>query len=774
MKFINNFINQLTPFFFYAIGGLLVIAGDLSIGALVAAISAYKDLTSPWKELLSFYQRLQDATLKYLQIYEQFHPQGMMQWIPSTPTSPIDLKASYKVERLGISNDFGERILQNINFEVKAGRCIAIEVANPIQQSRLAMTLANILPASMGRIIIGDNDIKSLGSELLGKKLSFINPEPHIFAESILQNINYGLRYRVPEEDPEQLTQARKYDIKESIASGNSPDSVDDIWIDFSLVGVTGWEDYRLWWSQVAKAVGADTVLYQRGLDEVFSPLERPYLMQHLLPSRDRITQELAQQGLAVFVSRLDEDTYDLNACIMQNLFFGKLTDTSLNYWLVAQNIELQDRLRDSELWPRAMITGAKMAELVLAMIAQPEDDQTLIDDFINVSQASLDALRQLKDVDLTLTQELSHQQQGLLLSLFLGTIPTVHGENLITDDVQCAVLSLRRQFKLDMPVLMRDKIERFNPEKYHSRLSIWRNLLFGELSHNAAPDAKEQVLGVVTDVLEAMNIKEYVMVALGLSDTGIGGARLPPLAKHRIAYSRAIIKKPDIIIAQEPLPILDLDERLNILRRTRKLLPEASMILINSKVPDDPMFDQIYTIEDGSLKERGGLRTTTPVKTAVINDTLQPLALELNVLSNCPIFSDLSGQQIKNLAINGQFLDVPAEGYLYRRGAAVEGAYILVSGQALVLQHTANGDLPTVAITENELFGEVELIAETSRFHGVKAISHMKVFCLEGISFHLLLEANPELYTRIFKAISQRLNGNIYQAKADSDVDMA
>src|SRR5437899_1582540 len=72
VKFLNNFLNQLTPFFFYAIGGYFVIVGELSFGALVAVLAAYKDLTSPWKELLDFYQNQQDVAIKYEQVVEQF------------------------------------------------------------------------------------------------------------------------------------------------------------------------------------------------------------------------------------------------------------------------------------------------------------------------------------------------------------------------------------------------------------------------------------------------------------------------------------------------------------------------------------------------------------------------------------------------------------------------------------------------------------------------------------------------------------------------------
>ena len=61
IKFLNNFLAQLTPFFFYAIGGYLVIKGELSFGALVAVLAAYKDMAAPWKELLNFYQERVDA-----------------------------------------------------------------------------------------------------------------------------------------------------------------------------------------------------------------------------------------------------------------------------------------------------------------------------------------------------------------------------------------------------------------------------------------------------------------------------------------------------------------------------------------------------------------------------------------------------------------------------------------------------------------------------------------------------------------------------------------
>ena len=54
VKFLNNFLAQLTPFVFYAGGGVLALRGHLDIGALVAVIAAYKDLPGPIKELIDW------------------------------------------------------------------------------------------------------------------------------------------------------------------------------------------------------------------------------------------------------------------------------------------------------------------------------------------------------------------------------------------------------------------------------------------------------------------------------------------------------------------------------------------------------------------------------------------------------------------------------------------------------------------------------------------------------------------------------------------------
>jgi len=68
MKALNNFLSALTPFFFYSIGGYLVIEGDLSLGSLVAILAAYKDFSAPLRELFRYYQSAEDVRIRYSEV----------------------------------------------------------------------------------------------------------------------------------------------------------------------------------------------------------------------------------------------------------------------------------------------------------------------------------------------------------------------------------------------------------------------------------------------------------------------------------------------------------------------------------------------------------------------------------------------------------------------------------------------------------------------------------------------------------------------------------
>lgn len=65
LKALYNMIGHMTPLLYLSVGGWLVIEGDLTVGALVAALAAYREASGPLRELFSFYMRWADTRVRY-------------------------------------------------------------------------------------------------------------------------------------------------------------------------------------------------------------------------------------------------------------------------------------------------------------------------------------------------------------------------------------------------------------------------------------------------------------------------------------------------------------------------------------------------------------------------------------------------------------------------------------------------------------------------------------------------------------------------------------
>src|SRR6266850_2350507 len=119
VKFLNNFLSQVTPFLFYTVGGYLVIVGRLDIGALVAVIAAYKDLPTPVKELIDWDQQRLDVEIKYNQVVEAFTAE---ETAPAELQAPLEAPELPRDGRLKVSNitlhdDGGARVVDGVSFE---------------------------------------------------------------------------------------------------------------------------------------------------------------------------------------------------------------------------------------------------------------------------------------------------------------------------------------------------------------------------------------------------------------------------------------------------------------------------------------------------------------------------------------------------------------------------------------------------------------------------------------------------------------------------------
>ncbi|MBV8101390.1 MAG: ABC transporter ATP-binding protein, partial [Verrucomicrobia bacterium] len=164
VKFLNNLFNNLTPFFFFLIGGYFVIKGGLSWGGLGAILLAYKELSSPWKELLDFYQNQQDVAIKYEQVVEQFNVPDMLdrRLLLEEPEKVEPLQGHVTAANLSVVDSDGIPLLETINFDFPLGTNVAVVGPSNSGRNFVPQLFPRLVTPTSGRLLIGETDINSL------------------------------------------------------------------------------------------------------------------------------------------------------------------------------------------------------------------------------------------------------------------------------------------------------------------------------------------------------------------------------------------------------------------------------------------------------------------------------------------------------------------------------------------------------------------------------------------------------------------------------------
>ena len=127
IKLLNSFLFQLTPFLFLLIGGYFVLEGDLTLGALVAVLAAYKDLPPPARELLDYYQSLQNVRVQYEQVVSQFEssdldPQDSARTVNE---AAAESRGDIEVDALELSKG-ASVLLEDVSFSIARGESVAV------------------------------------------------------------------------------------------------------------------------------------------------------------------------------------------------------------------------------------------------------------------------------------------------------------------------------------------------------------------------------------------------------------------------------------------------------------------------------------------------------------------------------------------------------------------------------------------------------------------------------------------------------------------------
>ena len=606
IKFLNNVIGQLTPFFFYSIGGYLVIKGDLTFGALVAILAAYKDLSSPWKELLRWYQVKEDTRIKYDQLLEQFQPAGMLdEDLQRVPDGHVPrLSGQVVATNLTLQDESGVRAVDGANFQFDMGENVAVVGGSGSGSDSLAQMLARIIVPTSGSIFIGDANLAALPESVTGRRISYVSQNVALFRGSVGDNLFYPLMrqpLRSGAYEGEAAKRHEKY-IMEALETGNTASDMEADWIDYEAAGVAELDALTERAVEILKAVGLDEDIYVFGLQGTVDPDRDPGIAEQFLKARDMLRRRLEDSEFTGLVESFDRDAYNRNMSVAENVLFGTPIGPVLDLEHIGENPYMLSVLDQVGLTEKFLSTGLQVAKVMVELFQDLPAGHEFFERFSFISAEALPAYQALvRKVEPGDLEDLDPEDRTLLMSLPFKLIPERHRLGLLDGSIEEPLLRARRAFADGLPESLRSSVAFFESDSYNPAATVQDNILFGKLIYGRQQSQRE-VGGLIAEVVDTLQLRRKI-VEIGLnSQVGIGGGRLSAAQRQRLGMARALLKRPDLLILDEATANLDRLSQSEIMRRLLEESGEMGLVWVLTHREDASRFDRLIEMDGGRV----------------------------------------------------------------------------------------------------------------------------------------------------------------------------
>jgi ABC-type multidrug transport system fused ATPase/permease subunit len=611
VKFLNNLINQLTPFFFFSIGGYLVITGHLSVGALLAVLAAYKDLASPWKELLDFYQNKENTRITYDQIVEQFQPAGMVEQhlLLDEPERIVPFSGEITVSNVSLAEDDKSRVVDGISFSLPLAEHTAIIGQGSSGKDELALLLARLARPTGGRIAIGGTDLADLPVAVIGRRIGYVGTAPYLFTGTLRENLLMGLRHvpiRPPDYPDEGTARRRARQLEEARHAGNIDFDIHADWIDYQSAGVVDADELIMRISEVLRRLDFEEDIYNFGLRGRLNPEKEPELANTMLMARAALAGRLELDGITNLVETYDPTHYNTNATVAENLLFGTPIGPAFEFDALADNEYVRAVLDKAGLTDDLVEAGRKVAATMIEIFSGLPAGHEFFEQYSFIDAADLPEYASiLSAAEAGRPGDLTHEQRQRLLALPFKLIAARHRLDVLDEAMQQRLLQARHLFRDELPLAAQGQIAFFDPDEYNAAASLQDNILFGKIAYGES-DATQRVPEILASVLDQLSLRPTV-IGVGLDyHVGTAGGRLSPAQRQRAAIARAVLKRPDLLVLGEATSALDGQAQAKVTHGLREEMAGRGLIWALHRASLARNFDRVLVMSAGKLQEQG------------------------------------------------------------------------------------------------------------------------------------------------------------------------
>lgn len=751
MKFLNNFINQLTPFFFYSVGGVLAIQGEITVGALVAALAAYKDLSSPWKELLAYYNQSQDMALRWEVVTERFAPSTLVKdtLFEGEPDTQTSLKGDIKLQDITVRDEHGHAILEDICLTIPQGSRVAIKTNSETTALAFADLLTREVVPQRGTVEIAGYKMNELHQSVVANRIGYASSKPHLFQGTLGENLFMPF-YAEPELTEEISAELLEWQA-ESVRAGNSIDPFDSTWVAPQLAGFESCNEIKDWWFQLVEAAGTDDIMVRNMLRSCLAPGSQKELAAAIVTLRPEIAKRLQQAGLDDIVHAFHPDKFNPVSPLGSNLLYA-ITNRPLTQVSLSQEGYFVEMLQEQGIAEDLAQMSANLIEGLTATFGTTGTDHPLFRR-LNMEEELYHQLRVIvAKRRLGGDDNLSHEEFALMLTVPFAFSAEQFGPA-FNDSFKARILQIRKNSAAEMQAKLDGLFKPIDPKNYFPVMSVFGNAIYGRVSCLAG--AREKLVeDIVVEVLSEHGLRRLVAQSIYDIETTSGGENLPAVFRERLAFSRAGIKKPDILVLRNALASHESESRILTRERISELMPDTTKIFIESQFRNPEEYDVFVDIVDGRID---GIARQDELQD---EDARQDLNRKLRVVADTDLFGGLDRKQQRLLAFSAQWYRVTAGQVIFKAGEEADASYLCVKGSSGLYWPKSTGiDHMVSEVLPGRLIGDLAVIHKAPRQLDLIAKEESVFLRIGATELLAVIENDAEVAASLLRTVASHLS---------------
>ncbi|ALW86723.1 ABC transporter [Hymenobacter sedentarius] len=188
---LKSFVEQLGVVFIVVLTAYLVLAGRMSLGAIMFHIMLFHNVSAPIRQLHRMYDELNEVHTYSEAFFEMLDAPDAVE--PSGPVLPTHLRGTFELRHIDFTYPSGTQALHDVGLTIAAGKTTALVGLSGAGKSTVINLLCKLYQPQHGELLLDGIPLAEYNTHALRQNIGLVLQKNHIFKGTVEENIRYGL-----------------------------------------------------------------------------------------------------------------------------------------------------------------------------------------------------------------------------------------------------------------------------------------------------------------------------------------------------------------------------------------------------------------------------------------------------------------------------------------------------------------------------------------------------------------------------------------------------